>query len=166
MPDPPPAAGNTSIIRCMACYGDPDEVGDCAFCIDGYIDETGMPPRVDPEDAWGTRPATASPRLGYWLERIAAGTCPDFPGEGYYSGAELAGVTIWEEINVIWPSLAGHGHGRPSAVRAWLRDNSLRDDLQPDLVTVPRPYGEGWAYLPEGDPEVEAILEKKENDHG
>lgn len=81
------------------------------------------PPRVDSiETFWSERPPSPSPRLVYWLERIADGWRPNrrVRIRGYDASAHYFGIYIWEELHVMSPVLY-HRVGELDA--AWVAEH-------------------------------------------
>jgi hypothetical protein len=68
------------------------------------------PPAVDDEECfWIEPPPVLSPRVEYWLKRLAEGTWKPnrhFRGECYHCRTVWLGVYIWEYQNIIAPVLA------------------------------------------------------------
>ena len=59
------------------------------------------------ETYWSSPPPARSARCQWWVDRIQAGWRPNMrmASCGYYEGAELYGVWIWEMLNVLMPLL-------------------------------------------------------------
>lgn len=76
------------------------------------------PPAVDDiERYWTTPPPVLSPRVEYWLRRLADGTWKPnkrFLRECYDCRTEWLGVYLWEYVNIIGPALA-HTPGQVSS---------------------------------------------------
>lgn len=106
------------------------------------------PDRVDEYRFWGNAPDVPSPRLCYWLDRIADGWTRNrrIASLGYAEASRFFGVYIWEWSNVLWPIFDGSHSivwSRPSTVRDWMERHDLRTDLLPGpLVHLPAPPGE------------------------
>lgn len=67
-------------------------------------------PVADRYDYWADPPPTLSPRVEYWLRRLADGTwTPNkyFNRACYDCRAGWLGVYLWEYLHIIWPALQG-----------------------------------------------------------